>query len=258
MEIFGILNVTPDSFSDGGNYIDLELAKARVSKMITDGATIIDVGGESTRPGASFVPADVEISRVVPVIEMIKSNFDVEVSIDTYKTEVARAAVAAGAIIINDVQANGYDHQMLELVLASGVKYVAMHSREVADENIGLDIDMLFIEILNLASELGIKNEQIILDPGIGFNKNINDNLHAIKTLKALRARFPNNQMLLGTSRKRFIGTINDLPNPNERVIGTVVTTVLAYQAGFEYVRVHDVLANKQAIEMIEAVETYE
>lgn len=258
MEIFGILNVTPDSFSDGGNYIDLELARIQTERMINEGATIIDIGGESTRPGAEFVPVETEIKRVVPVIEMIKENFDCQISIDTYKSEVAEAAVKAGATIINDVQANGYDGQMLELVKKYDVKYVAMHSRKVVDGNIQLDIDLVFIEILNLAKELGIDSQQIILDPGIGFNKDINVNLKTIKQMKLLRNRFPNNKFLLGTSRKRFIGTINDLPVASDRVIGTVVTTILAYQADFEYVRVHDVLANKQAIEMIEAIETYE
>lgn len=258
MEIFGILNVTPDSFSDGGNYIDLELARIQTERMINEGATIIDIGGESTRPGAEFVSVETEISRVVPVIEMIKANFDCQISIDTYKSEVAEAAVKAGATIINDVQANAYDGRMLELVKKYNLKYVAMHSRKVVDENVQLDIDFVFIEILNLANELGIKTDQIILDPGIGFNKDINVNLKTIKQIKLLRNRFPNNKFLLGTSRKRFIGTINDLPVASERVIGTVVTTILAYQAGFEYVRVHDVLANKQAIEMIEAIETYE
>lgn len=258
MKIFGILNVTPDSFSDGGSYVDIELAKTRVAKMIEEGADVIDIGGESTRPGAEFVSAETEIVRVVPVIEMIKKNFDIEISIDTYKSQVAEAAVHAGATIINDVQANRYDGKMLELVKKYNVKYVAMHSRKVIDQSILLDIDILFIEILNLAHELGIKSDQIILDPGIGFNKNINDNLKIIKQMKILRDRYPNCQFLLGTSRKRFIGTINELPIASERVIGTVVTTVLGYQAGFDYVRVHDVLENKQAIDMVDAVSNYE
>ncbi len=258
MKIFGILNVTPDSFSDGGSYVDLELAKIQVEKMIKQGAVIIDVGGESTRPGASFVTSEEEIKRVVPVIEMIKQNFDCEISIDTYKSEVAEAAIIAGATIVNDVQANGYDGHMLELIAKYQVKYVAMHSRKTDDDNTQLDIDVLFIEILNLAKELGIDDELIILDPGIGFNKDINDNIKTLSQMKLLRKRFPNNKFLLGTSRKRFIGTINNLPNASDRVIGTVVTTILAYQSGFEYVRVHDVLENKQAIEMIEAIESYE
>lgn len=257
MEIFGILNVTPDSFSDGGNFVNLEAAKEQVRSMINEGASIIDVGGESTRPGAQFVSEDEEIARVVPVIEMIKKNFDVVVSIDTYKSVVAKAAVEAGATIINDVQANNYDGNMLDLVKEFNVDYVAMHSRKYTD-NVLLDIELLFIEILNLAAELEINTDQIILDPGIGFNKDINDNLHIMKSLKHLKTKFPQNPFLLGTSRKRFIGTINNLPQAKERIIGTTVTTVVGYQAGYEYVRVHDVLANKQAIEMIEAIETYE
>lgn len=257
MEIFGILNVTPDSFSDGGNYINLETAKKQVAKMIADGATIIDVGGESTRPGAQFVSEDDEIARVVPVIEMIKQNFDVTVSIDTYKSPVAKAAIDAGATIINDVQANNYDRNMMKLVKEYNASYVAMHSRKYKD-NILLDIELLFIEILNLAKEMEINQSQIILDPGIGFNKDINDNLHIMRKLKYLKDKFPDSPFLLGTSRKRFIGAINNLPKAKDRVIGTTVTTVIGYQAGYQYVRVHDVLANKQAIEMIEAIENYE
>lgn len=258
MEIYGILNITPDSFSDGGNYLQLDDAKVHVEEMINAGATIIDIGGESTRPGAEFVSIEEEIRRVVPIIEMIKANYDVAISIDTYKSEVARAAVEAGATIINDVQANAYDGKMLQLVAEYNVQYVAMHSRAVEEGNLQLDIEFLFIQILNLANELGIKNEQIILDPGIGFNKNINDNLKIIKNLDLMKSKFPNNKLLLGTSRKRFIGSINNLPAAKDRVIGTVTTTILAYQAGFDYVRAHDVLANKQAIEMLEAIESYE
>lgn len=258
MEIYGILNITPDSFSDGGSYINLEAAKAHVEAMINDGATIIDIGGESTRPGAEIVSAEEEIKRVVPVIEMIKANFDVDISIDTYKSPVAKAAIEAGATIINDVQANAYDGQMLQLVAQYDVQYIAMHSRPVEEGSLQLDIELLFIQILNLANELEINPKQIILDPGIGFNKNINDNLKILKNLDLLRSKFPNNQILLGTSRKRFIGSINNLPVANERVIGTVTTTILAYQANLDYVRVHDVLANKQAIEMLEAIESYE
>lgn len=256
MKIFGILNVTPDSFSDGGNYSNTELAKLRVEQMIKDGASIIDVGGESTRPGASFVTAAEEINRVIPIIEMISANFDVEISIDTYKSEVANAAVAAGASIINDVQANQYDGKMLEIVKKNDVKYIAMHSRK--NNNVMLDMEIVFIQILNFAKELEIPNSNIILDPGIGFNKDLNDNLKILKSLKSLKAKFPTNQFLLGTSRKRFIGLINNVEVAKERVIGTTVTTVIAYQAGFEYVRVHDVLANKHAIEMIGAIENHE
>lgn len=258
MEIFGILNMTPDSFSDGGSYLDIETAMQHVSEMINDGATIIDVGGESTRPGSEFVSAEEEINRVVPIIKQISENFDVQISIDTYKSEVARAAVEAGASIINDVQANEYDGKMLDVVAEYNVQYIAMHSREKESENLQLGIELLFIQILNLASELEISNDQIILDPGIGFNKDINDNLKILKHMDVLRSKFPNNKLLIGTSRKRFIGSINNVPEAHERVIGTVTTTILAYQAGIDYVRVHDVRANKQAIEMLEAIDSYE
>ncbi len=256
MEIYGILNVTPDSFSDGGDYTNLELALQQVELMVKQGATVIDVGGESTRPGAEFVDSQTEIERVVPIIKKIKHNFDVEVSIDTYKSEVAKAAVIAGADIINDVQANAYDGHMLEVVKQYNVKYVAMHSRKCSD--VLADIRLNFDQIIEQARQLSIKPEQIILDPGIGFNKDIDDNLTILKNLKQLRNEYSDNEFLLGTSRKRFIGTINNLPEAKDRVIGTTVTSVLAVQAGYNYVRVHDVLANKQAIDLALAVENHE
>lgn len=254
MKIMGILNVTPDSFSDGGSYIDLDSARNQVAKMISEGADIIDVGGESTRPGAQFVTSEEEIKRVVPVIEMIKSEFNIIVSIDTYKSDVAKAAVIAGADIINDVQANAYDGGMLDVAKAYDVLYIAMHSRK-KEEPIS-DIENLFDQILSEAEGLGIV-DKIILDPGIGFNKDINANLLILNKLKQTRDKYPNNQFLLGTSRKRFIGTINNVEDAKDRVIGTTVTSVVGYQAGYDYVRVHDVLANKQAIEMIAAIETH-
>lgn len=253
MKIFGILNVTPDSFSDGGSYADLIHAKKQVEKMILAGATVIDVGGESTRPGSSFVDCKTEISRVIPVIKMIKENFDIEVSIDTYKSEVAHAAVLAGATIINDVKANSYDHKMLEIVKNHNIKYVAMHSFKCDD--VMQDIYHCFNQIITEFKEMGISDEQLILDPGVGFNKDINDNINIMNNLKQMKSDFNSFEFLLGTSRKRFIGSINNLEIANERVIGTVVTSVLAYQAKFEYVRVHDVLENKQAIEILEAFE---
>ncbi len=252
MEIFGILNVTPDSFSDGGEYVDIDSVRIQVAQMIADGATIIDVGGESTRPGASYIDPQVEIKRVIPVIEMIKQNFDVTVSIDTYKSEVAKAAINAGASIINDVKANTYDGKMLDLVQEYGVMYVAMHSRE--STHLLEDIKKLFDEIIEQFNSRGISGDKLILDPGIGFAKNIDDNLIILNNLKMIRDQYKGYKFLLGASRKRFIGTINNLEIASMRVIGTSVTTTLAVQADFDYVRVHDIIENKQAIEMIEAV----
>lgn len=256
MKIYGILNVTPDSFSDGGNFTSIDLALKQVEEMIADGATVIDVGGESTRPGAEFVDSQTEISRVVPIIKEIKHNFDVEVSIDTYKADVAREAIIAGADIINDVKANSYDGQMLEVVKQYNVKYVAMHSRKCSD--VLTDIRLTFDQVIKQAQQLGVANAKIILDPGIGFNKDIDDNLTILKSLKQLRDEYPENKFLLGTSRKRFIGTINNLPEAKDRVIGTTVTSVLAVQAGYDYIRVHDVLANKQAVDLALAVKNHE
>ncbi len=250
MEIMGILNITPDSFSDGGKYLDLDEAKQQVEKMINEGATIIDVGGESTRPNSVNVAEEEEIKRVIPIITMINNCFNIQISIDTYKSNVAKQAILAGATIINDVQANAYDGKMLELVAKYNVKYIAMHSRK-CEEPLD-DMIHLFDNILALAQNFKIENN-IIFDPGIGFNKNTDQNLKILRNLNTIQAKY-NNHFLLGTSRKRFIGEVNKEDIAAKRIIGTVVTSIVGYQANFNYIRVHDVLENKQALEMIEAI----
>ncbi len=253
--IMGILNITPDSFSDGNSYMEIEEAKKQVSKMINEGANIIDVGGESTRPGADFVFIEEEIKRVIPIIKMIKENFDILVSIDTYKSEVAKEAVIAGADIINDIWANKYDLNMLDIVKEYDVFYIAMHNKKEKkyDKDIILDIKEDYDNLLINCQKKNINLNKIILDPGIGFVKGKEENLEVLSRLKELRESF-DNIMLLGTSRKSFIGTINNIDIPKDRVIGTCVTTVYGLEAGFEIFRVHDIKENKQTIEMVKAI----
>ncbi len=253
--IMGILNVTPDSFSDGNSYMNIEDAKKQVSKMIKEGANIIDVGGESTRPGADFVSISEEIKRVVPIIKMIKENFDILVSIDTYKSEVANEAVIAGADIINDVWSNKYDKKMLDVVSKHNVYYVAMHNKKEKkyDEGVIKDIILDYKNILKECEKKNIDLNKVILDPGIGFAKGKKENLEVLSNLKKIRKEF-SNIMLLGTSRKSFIGTINNIDIPRDRVIGTCVTTVYGLEADFEIFRVHDVKENRQTIEMVKAI----
>lgn len=244
--IMGILNITPDSFSDGGEHNTLETAVEHAKKMLVEGADIIDIGGESTRPGHIQISDDEEIARVVPVIKKVV-ELGAIVSIDTYKYRVAKAAFEAGAHILNDVWGLQYDSgEMAELVKRYGVPVIAMHNQEGKEykEDIICSMKRFFEKTYEIAEKNGISKESIILDPGIGFGKGIDENLEVLSRLQELREL---GRLLLGTSRKRFIGTIlNDLP-PQERVEGTVATTVLGIEKGVDIVRVHDVLANKRA-----------
>lgn len=250
--IMGILNVTPDSFSDGGRFNGIDAALAHAEQMIREGADIIDVGGESTRPGHTQISDEEEIRRIVPVIEAIKSRFDIPVSSDTYKSGVARAALDAGADLINDIWGLKYDPGMAPLIADRGAACCLMHNREQADYGRFLPEfleDMK--ECVRLADEAGIAREKIILDPGVGFGKTYEMNLEIIDRLNILHEL--DLPILLGTSRKSVIGLTLDLP-PREREEGTLVTTVWAVQKGCAFVRVHDVEKNRRAIRMAEAL----
>lgn len=244
--IMGILNVTPDSFSDGGEHNSVEEAVKHAQKMIAEGADIIDIGGESTRPGHTQISDDEEIARVVPVIKKVV-ELGAIVSIDTYKYKVAKAAFDAGAHILNDIWGLQYDSgEMAELVKKYNVPVIAMHNQNGKEykDDILCCIKDFFKKTYEIAEKHHIPRESIILDPGIGFGKGIDENLEVLSRLQELREM---GRLLLGASRKRFIGTIlNDLP-PQERVEGTVATTVLGIERGVDIVRVHDVLANKRA-----------
>lgn len=250
--IMGILNVTPDSFSDGGSWNRLDAALKHTEEMIGAGAAIIDVGGESTRPGYTKISDEEEISRVAPVISAIKERFDIPVSVDTYKSGVARAALAAGADLVNDIWGLKYDPAMAGLIAEANVPCCLMHNREQADYADYLtDVQNDLKETLRLAHKAGIQDSRIILDPGIGFGKTYEQNLILMNHLEIIsELGYP---VLLGTSRKSMIGLTLDLPK-DEREEGTLVTTVMAVQKHMAFVRVHDVEKNRRAIEMTKAI----
>ena len=250
--IMGILNVTPDSFSDGGKWNTLDYAMKHVETMLADGADLIDVGGESTRPGHTPVGAQEEIERVLPVIEAIRSRFDVPISVDTYKGSVADASLKAGADLINDVWGLKYDPEMAPVIARHNAPCCLMHNKENTEYNNFL-VDMLSEtqECVNIARKAGIKDENIILDPGVGFGKTYEMNLETMNHLELFQhLGFP---VLLGTSRKSMIGLTLDLP-VDQRVEGTLATSVIGVMKGCAFVRVHDVKENRRVIQMTEAI----
>lgn len=250
--VMGILNVTPDSFSDGGKFNALDKALYHVEEMITDGMDIVDIGGESTRPGYTILPDEEEIERVVPIIEKVKSRFDIPISLDTYKAKVAQAGIEAGADLINDIWGLKYDDRMAEVIAKAGLPCCLMHNRKEPDyhdymEEVLQDLK----ETLVIAHKAGISDDKIILDPGVGFGKTYENNLEVIDRMELLHTLgYP---LLLGCSRKSVIGLTLDLP-VSERLEGTLVTTVYAVLKGAMFVRVHDVKENVRTIKMAEAI----
>ena len=252
-KIMGILNVTPDSFSDGGRYTAIEEAVRHAKQLVQEGADAIDIGGESTRPGAVLVSEEEEIERVVPIIRRLKNEIDVPISIDTYKPMVARAAIEAGATIINDVWGSKWgDRSMARVAFECGVPIILMHNRTDRDyhhfiEDVVSDLQ----ESIEIAHAAGVRDEHIWLDPGIGFAKDVAQNLELMNHLDVItRLGYP---VLLGTSRKSFIGHTLDLPT-EERLEGTIATTCLGIMKGCDWVRVHDVKANARAAKMMDAM----
>ena len=245
--VMGILNVTPDSFSDGGRYNNLDSAMKQAERLISEGADIIDVGGESTRPGHIQITSEEEISRVIPIIEKISKNLDTIISIDTYKYDVAEIAIKAGANIINDIWGLQYDNgEMAELIKKYNLLLIAMHNQnnEIYSKDIMLSLREFFEKTYKIADGYGIDRDKIILDPGLGFGKNVEQNIEVLSRLNELKDM---GLILLGASKKRFIGKLlNDLPF-DERVEGTVATTVIGIEKGVDIVRVHNVLENKRA-----------
>jgi dihydropteroate synthase len=250
--VMGILNVTPDSFSDGGRFNRLDKALYHVEEMLKEGMDILDIGGESTRPGYTLLSDEEEIQRVVPVIEAVKARFDVPVSLDTYKSKVALAGIEAGIDLVNDIWGLKYDDEMANVIAGADLPCCLMHNRKQADygcfmEDVAADLS----ETLRLAENAGIKDERIILDPGVGFGKTYENNLEIINHLEELKVfGYP---LLLGTSRKSVVGLTLNLP-AEERVEGTLVTTVFGVLKGCAFVRVHDVKENVRAIRMTEAL----
>ncbi|MCY6957694.1 dihydropteroate synthase [Clostridium brassicae] len=250
--IMGILNVTPDSFSDGGRYNNIDAAIIHAKKMIEEGADIIDIGGESTRPGHIFVPEDEEIKRVVPIIKALSKEIDVPISIDTYKAEVAREAVKAGASLINDVWGFKREKEIAKVAAEYKVACCLMHNREDKNYNNIME-DMLkdLRESIEIALKAGVEKDKIMIDPGIGFAKTYEDNLKVMQNLEKFNTLgYP---VLLGTSRKSMIGFALDLPT-DERVEGTLATTVIGITKGCDFVRVHDVKENKRASMMTDKI----
>ncbi len=250
--IMGILNVTPDSFSDGGKYNTIDKALFRAEQMIKDGADVLDIGGESTRPNYTPVSDLEEIERVVPVIEKIKSNFDIPISLDTYKGDVAEAGAKAGANLINDIWGFKHDDKISDVVSKFNLSCCLMHNRNNTNySNFFFDVISDLKESVKIAKSKNISDDKILLDPGVGFAKTYEQNLEIINKLELLNSL--NYPLLLGTSRKSVIGLTLDLP-ANERLEGTLSTTVLAVLKNALFVRVHDVLENKRAILMTEKI----
>lgn len=250
--VMGILNVTPDSFSDGGKWNDRDKALRHVEEMLVCGMDIVDIGGESTRPGYTMLSDEEEIARVTPIIEAVKANFDVPVSLDTYKGAVALAGIQAGADLINDIWGLKYDDKIASVIAESGLPCCLMHNRNHTNyQNFMQEVSSDLAKSLQLAQKAGIADEKIILDPGVGFGKTYEHNLEVINRLEELKVLgYP---ILLGCSRKSVIGLTLDLP-ANERVEGTLATTVIGVMKGCSFVRVHDVKENVRAVRMTEAI----
>lgn len=251
--VMGILNITPDSFSDGGLNAAPEDAASNGRRMAAEGADILDVGGESTRPGHTPVSAEEEWTRVAPVLQSLAREDMPPVSIDTWKAEVAGRALQAGAVIVNDVWGFSRDPHMARVVADSGAAAVVMHNREAIDGTLDIVADMLafFERALERAEKAGVKPGRIVLDPGIGFGKTFEQNLSALRHLPALRAL--GQPLLLGTSRKSFIGKVIETTT-KERLPGTIAANTIGILAGVEIIRVHDVAAHVQAARVAEAI----
>ena len=265
--IMGILNVTPDSFSDGGQFNTLDAALAHAEQMMAEGADIIDVGGESTRPGGEPITVEEEIRRVVPVIEGLSRRSDVPISVDTTKSEVAQVALDAGAAIVNDISALRFDFYVADAVARAGAGLVLMHSRgtpatmhrfpPVAD--IMHEVTHSLRASINMAERRGVKPESIVIDPGIGFGKSQDQNLELLAKLDQLIAAFPDYPVLIGTSRKSFIGRLladaSGTPAPAEdRLHGTLATITTSVLKGAHIIRVHDVKAAVETIRVTESI----
>ncbi|MGG0251530.1 dihydropteroate synthase [Peribacillus frigoritolerans] len=250
--IMGILNVTPDSFSDGGKYNRIDAALKHAERMVNDGADILDVGGESTRPNYERISEEEEIERIAPIIEAISRNIEVPISVDTYKSRVAEAAVKAGAHILNDIWGGKADSLMPKVAAEYKVPIILMHNRgNMEYGHFVRDVLQDLFESIILVKDAGVKDENIILDPGIGFAKDLKLNLEMMRNLdKLVSLGYP---VLLATSRKSMIGHVLDLP-PSERMEGTAATICHGIQQGCQMVRVHDVKEMARTAKMMDAL----
>lgn len=260
--VMGVLNVTPDSFSDGGQHFDRAQAIARAEEVVAEGADILDVGGESTRPGSSPVSIEEEIRRVVPVVEALAGAVSIPISVDTTKAEVARAALAAGAEIVNDISGLRFDAALADEAARAGAGLALMHSRgahetmhtlpPVAD--IMCEVAESLRRSVREATRRGVAPKSIALDPGIGFSKTPEQNLELLARLDAFAQSFPDFPILVGTSRKSFIGRLLDGAPASERLHGTMATVTAAVLRGAAIVRVHDVRAAVETARVAEAI----
>jgi dihydropteroate synthase len=260
--VMGILNVTPDSFSDGGRFLSLDKALAHAEAMVNEGADILDVGGESTRPGGDAVEIDEELRRVVPVIERLTKDFAIPISVDTARAEVARRAIDKGAEIINDISGLRFDPRLADVAAEARAGLVLMHSRGSREtmhnlpavDDIMTEITKSFRQSIEEAERRGVVRRSIVLDPGIGFSKSQGQNLELIARLEQLAQGFPEFPILVGTSRKSFIGRLLGGAPPEERLHGTMATVTAAVLKGASIVRVHDVRAARETVIVADAI----
>jgi dihydropteroate synthase len=257
--IMGVVNVTPDSFSDGGRFLAADAALDQALALVREGAAIVDIGGESTRPGSDPVPAEQELARVLPVIEALADRVGVPISVDTMKAEVARRALESGATIINDVSALRYDEAMADVVAAAGCPVCLMHMKgqpktmqdDPRYDDVVADVLDFLESRMAFALARGVREEQILLDPGIGFGKTVAHNLALLAGLDRFASL--GRPVVLGASRKRFLGAVLG-SEPSERLVGTIATTVIGCMAGVQVFRVHDVKPNFEAMRVALAV----
>lgn len=260
--VMGILNVTPDSFSDGGRFVELDAAVRQAERSVKDGADIIDIGGESTRPGSKPVSAGEEIERVVPAIKAIAERIDIAISIDTTKSYVAREAIDAGAEIVNDISGLRFDHEIARVAAETGCGLVLMHSRgsfetmhsEPPAADIIADVVSGLRKSVEIADEAGVGGSQIALDIGIGFGKTLEQNLELIANLDKILEKFPWTPMVVGTSRKSFIGKLLGGAATHERSSGSIASALMAVSNGAKIVRVHDVKETVDAMKIADAI----
>lgn len=257
--LVGILNLTPDSFSDGGEYLEMDSAMQQFHRMVDEGAAIIDIGGESTRPGHTPVSTKEEVERVVPFIEKIRSQTDALISIDTSKSEVADAALRAGADIVNDVWGAQRDPAMAKVVADHKAACILMHNRsleEAGSDDVIQSVTEFLKKSVDRVKLAGVDERSIILDPGLGFGKNFDENWKIMRHLPELvKIGYP---LLVGASRKSMLAKLLNLPEPKERLIGTLATTALAVHAGVDFVRVHDVRENRECARVMDYCTRYE
>lgn len=258
--LMGILNVTPDSFSDGGNFCSVDNAVKQALKMVDEGADIIDIGGQSTRPGAKQITLEEELNRVIPVVQALRQKSDIPISVDTTRSEVAKEAIASGADIINDISGGTFDQEMLPTIAKLNVPIILMHIKGTPETMQSLtDYQDLIGEIhfflqkqINQATNLGIKKEHIIIDIGIGFAKNYEQNIELLRAISQFKLmNFP---LLVGTSRKSFIGKILNQDDPKKRVWGTAASCAYAITQGVDILRVHDVAPMYDIVRVTDAI----